>query len=114
MFSYTLELYPNYGSIHISLFTNVKNSAELRKRLLSHDSELSYAFVDAKVVKILSISLFCSDILEFSEDQLRSKLGQEQGSWVYNACRGIDYSDVITRTKIKSMLRFWPHHAYNE
>ena len=67
MFSYTLELYPNYGSIHISLFTNVKNSAELRKRLLSHDSELSYAFVDAKVViKILSISLFCSDILAFS------------------------------------------------
>ena len=57
MFSYTLELYPNYGSIHISLFTNVKNSAELRKRLLSHDSELSYAFVDAKVVKIF-INIF--------------------------------------------------------
>ncbi|CAJ0761111.1 12946_t:CDS:1, partial [Entrophospora sp. SA101] len=49
MFSHILELYPNRGLIHISLFINVKNSPELKKRLLSHDSELSYAFVDAKV-----------------------------------------------------------------
>lgn len=47
-----------------------------------------------------------SDIWKFSLDQLRAKLGQEQGSWVYNTCRGIDYSEIITRTKIKSMLRF--------
>ena len=51
MFSYTLE---NYCPIHIPLFINVKNSVELRKRLLSHDSELSF---DAKVVKILLISV---------------------------------------------------------
>jgi DNA polymerase eta len=49
-----------------------------------------------------------SDILNFSADQLRAKLGQEQGSWVYNTIRGIDYSEVNTRTKIKSMLRY-PH-----
>jgi hypothetical protein len=47
-----------------------------------------------------------SDILNFSADQLRAKLGQEQGSWVYNTIRGIDYSEVNTRTKIKSMLRY--------
>lgn len=47
-----------------------------------------------------------SDILQFSADQLRAKLGQEHGSWVYNTIRGIDYSEVNTRTKIKSMLRF--------
>nr|CAG8605196.1 12253_t:CDS:10 [Entrophospora candida] len=46
------QLYPNRGLIHISLFINVKNSTELKKRLLSHDSELSYAFVDAKVLLI--------------------------------------------------------------
>ena len=47
-----------------------------------------------------------SDILQFSADELRAKLGQEQGSWVYNTIRGIDHSEVNTRTKIKSMLRF--------
>jgi DNA polymerase eta len=47
-----------------------------------------------------------SDLWNISVDQLRAKLGPEQGSWVYNTCRGIDYSEVNTRTKIKSMLRF--------
>jgi DNA polymerase eta len=47
-----------------------------------------------------------SDLLNYSADQLRSKLGQEQGSWVYNACRGIDYSEINPRTKIKSMLSY--------
>ena len=42
--------------------------------------------------------------MKISADQLRAKLGQEQGSWVYNACRGIDYTEVNPRTKIKSML----------
>ena len=47
-----------------------------------------------------------SDLWNYTADQLRQKLGQEQGSWVYNTCRGIDYSEVNPRTKIKSMLRF--------
>ena len=47
-----------------------------------------------------------SDIWKISADQLRAKLGQEQGAWVYNTIRGIDYSEINPRTKIKSMLRF--------
>ncbi|CAG8622364.1 10450_t:CDS:2 [Ambispora leptoticha] len=50
MQSFSLELYPLSGQIHIALYTNVKNSADLKKRLLSHDQELKYAFIDAKVV----------------------------------------------------------------
>lgn len=46
-----------------------------------------------------------SEIWNYSADQLRAKLGQEQGSWVYNTVRGVDYSEVNPRTKIKSMLR---------
>jgi DNA polymerase eta len=46
------------------------------------------------------------DIRKYSEDQLRAKLGPEQGSWVYNICQGIDYSEINPRTKIKSMLRY--------
>jgi DNA polymerase eta len=52
-----------------------------------------------------------SDLWNISVDQLRTKLGPEQGSWVYNTSRGIDYSEVNTRTKIKSMLRF-PFTSY--
>ncbi|CAG8552057.1 3839_t:CDS:2 [Acaulospora morrowiae] len=50
MQSYTLELFPSYGPVHIFLFCNVRNSMDLRKRLLSHDQELAYAFIDARVV----------------------------------------------------------------
>ncbi|CAG8534934.1 14130_t:CDS:2 [Funneliformis caledonium] len=50
MQSFSLELYPTRGHIHISFYKNVTNAEDLRKRLLSHDQELSYAFIDAKVV----------------------------------------------------------------
>ncbi|CAG8500972.1 4624_t:CDS:2 [Ambispora gerdemannii] len=50
MESFTFELFPSRGLIHISLFRNVTNAAELRKRLLARDQELSYAFIDARVV----------------------------------------------------------------
>ncbi|GES79769.1 CGI-121-domain-containing protein [Rhizophagus clarus] len=50
MQSFTLETYPTRGQIHILFYKNVSNAADLRKRLLSHDQELSYAFIDAKVV----------------------------------------------------------------
>ncbi|RGB42457.1 kinase binding protein [Rhizophagus diaphanus] len=50
MQSFTLEPFPTRGQIHILLYKNVSNAAELRKRLLSHDQELSYAFIDAKMV----------------------------------------------------------------
>jgi DNA polymerase eta len=45
-----------------------------------------------------------SDLWTYTADQLRAKLGQEQGSWVYNISRGIDYSEINPRTKVKSML----------
>jgi DNA polymerase eta len=46
-----------------------------------------------------------SEIWNYSLEQLSTKLGQEQGNWVYNVTRGIDHSEVNSRTKIKSMLR---------
>lgn len=52
-----------------------------------------------------------SDILKLSRDQLSIKLGQEHGSWVYNTCRGEEYSKVSPRTKIKSMLRYLTIHS---
>ena len=37
-------------------------------------------------------------------EQLKSKMGDETGSWVYHIIRGEDSSDVNSRTQIKSML----------
>ena len=54
------------------------------------------------------------DIRKYSVDQLRAKLGLEQGSWVYNACQGIDYSEINPRTKIKSMLRYLRTFSYSD
>ncbi|KAI9490367.1 kinase binding protein CGI-121-domain-containing protein [Zychaea mexicana] len=50
MESHTLELYPDRGIVHVSLFRNVTNAPELRKRLIAQDTTLACALVDATVV----------------------------------------------------------------
>jgi DNA polymerase eta len=44
------------------------------------------------------------DLLPVSVEQLKQKLGDDSGSWVYQTIRGIDLSEVNSRTQIKSML----------
>jgi DNA polymerase eta len=44
------------------------------------------------------------DLLPISIEQLKSKLGDDTGTWVYQIIRGNDYSEVNSRTQIKSML----------
>ena len=44
------------------------------------------------------------DLLGVSLEQMKQKLGDETGLWVYNIVRGIDTSEVNSRTQIKSML----------
>ncbi|KAL2183497.1 DNA/RNA polymerase [Thermothelomyces heterothallicus CBS 203.75] len=44
------------------------------------------------------------ELLSVSVEQLKLKLGDETGVWVYNTLRGIDASEVNPRTQIKSML----------
>ena len=44
------------------------------------------------------------DLLDVSIEQLKFKLGDDTGSWVYEIIRGEDYSEVNSRTQIKSML----------
>ncbi|KAL8905386.1 MAG: hypothetical protein Q9207_002670 [Kuettlingeria erythrocarpa] len=43
-------------------------------------------------------------LLDVSLSQLKSKLGDDTGSWVYEIIRGEDTSEVNSRTQIKSML----------
>lgn len=56
-----------------------------------------------QVVSIFGAELV-KDILPVSVDQLKGKLGEETGVWLYNTIRGIDTSEVNPRTQIKSML----------
>lgn len=44
------------------------------------------------------------DLLAVTLEQLKSKIGDETGSWVYGVIRGEDFSEVNSRTQIKSML----------
>ncbi|KAL8776734.1 MAG: hypothetical protein Q9213_008153 [Squamulea squamosa] len=44
------------------------------------------------------------ELLGVSLPQLKSKLGDDTGSWVYGIIRGEDTSEVNSRTQIKSML----------
>jgi DNA polymerase eta len=44
------------------------------------------------------------ELLAVSVEQLKLKLGDDTGVWVYNTLRGIDTSEVNPRTQIKSML----------
>ncbi|RAK71286.1 DNA/RNA polymerase [Aspergillus fijiensis CBS 313.89] len=45
-----------------------------------------------------------SALLSLSRSQLQSILGSEAGIWVYNVIRGVDESEVVSRTHTKSML----------
>lgn len=45
-----------------------------------------------------------SELLSVSAEQLKSRLADDTGVWVYNTIRGIDTSEVNPRTQIKSML----------
>ncbi|KXJ90562.1 impB/mucB/samB family protein [Microdochium bolleyi] len=44
------------------------------------------------------------DLLLVPVEQLKSKMGEDTGIWIYNTIRGIDTSEVTPRTQIKSML----------
>jgi len=44
------------------------------------------------------------DLLPLSVEQLKQKLDDDTGTWVYQIIRGIDNSEVNSRTQIKSML----------
>ena len=54
------------------------------------------------------VSKFATDevkeLLPVSIEQLKAKLGDDTGSWVYHIIRGDDSSEVNARTQIKSML----------
>ncbi|KAM0414611.1 hypothetical protein ACHAPT_013550 [Fusarium lateritium] len=45
-----------------------------------------------------------TDLLEVPLATIKSKLGHDTGLWIYNTIRGIDTSEVNSRTQIKSML----------
>lgn len=45
-----------------------------------------------------------SGLLQFTIDQLKSKLDDGTASWIYNVIRGVDLSEVNPGTQIKSML----------
>lgn len=44
------------------------------------------------------------ELLDVSLEQMKHKLGDETGVWLHNTMRGIDASEVNSRTQIKSML----------
>ncbi|KAF3919844.1 hypothetical protein ABW20_dc0110586 [Dactylellina cionopaga] len=57
-------------------------------------SEVATAFGTENVSEVLSVPL----------ETFKSKLGDDTGTWLYKTIRGIDTTEVITRTEIKSML----------
>ncbi|KAG1438008.1 hypothetical protein G6F56_012831 [Rhizopus delemar] len=50
MESFILELFSNYGQVHVGLFENVTNSSELKQKLINQDTSLTCALVDASFV----------------------------------------------------------------
>ncbi|BGO91840.1 hypothetical protein NBRC10512_007638 [Rhodotorula toruloides] len=44
------------------------------------------------------------DLLTFSLAELKAKLGDSSGMWLWEIVRGLDYTEVDTKTQVKSML----------
>ncbi|KAF3316385.1 DNA-directed DNA polymerase eta rad30 [Orbilia oligospora] len=57
-------------------------------------SEVATAFGTENVSEVLSVPL----------ETFKAKLGDDTGTWLYKTIRGIDTTEVLTRTDIKSML----------
>ena len=69
-------------------FTKIRNlGGKLGEEVVSK-------FGTEEVVALLSIPL----------EQLKTKIGDDSGSWVYEVIRGNDFNEVNSRTQIKSML----------
>lgn len=45
-----------------------------------------------------------TELLKVSLELFKSKFGDDTGTWIYQTIRGIDHSEVNSRTQIKSML----------
>ncbi|CAG8585972.1 8502_t:CDS:2 [Paraglomus occultum] len=84
MYSSSLEPFPSHGLVHISLYRNVKNAKELRKRLLSRDLELSYAFIDAKVILDKFQVLVASNIAIYNETHHKLRTHNVHSEIVYS------------------------------
>ncbi|GAA5820482.1 hypothetical protein JCM3770_005545 [Rhodotorula araucariae] len=44
------------------------------------------------------------DLLRFTLPELKAKLGDASGTWLWEIVRGLDYTEVDTKTQVKSML----------
>ncbi|GAA6064188.1 hypothetical protein JCM10212_005769 [Sporobolomyces blumeae] len=44
------------------------------------------------------------DLQKYSLEELQSKLGDDSGVWLWEVCRGLDFTEVETKTQFKSML----------
>ncbi|GAA6039453.1 hypothetical protein JCM8097_009555 [Rhodosporidiobolus ruineniae] len=44
------------------------------------------------------------DLLKFTLPELKAKLGDDSGVWLWEIVRGLDYTEVETKTQVKSML----------
>ncbi|GAA5878358.1 hypothetical protein JCM8547_007530 [Rhodosporidiobolus lusitaniae] len=44
------------------------------------------------------------DLLKLPLSELKAKLGEESGQWLWEIVRGLDYTEVETKTQVKSML----------
>ncbi|CEI87840.1 hypothetical protein RMCBS344292_02248 [Rhizopus microsporus] len=56
MESFTLDLFPNAGQVHIALFKNVSNASELKQRLANQDATLKCALVLSLFHALLAIN----------------------------------------------------------
>ncbi|KAI8060249.1 kinase binding protein CGI-121-domain-containing protein [Gongronella butleri] len=74
MESHTIDLYPTVGDVHIALFKNISNAADLRQRLIEQDKTLQCALVDASMVfNTFHALLACTRAVhDWQTDQLKT------------------------------------------
>ncbi|XJO77982.1 hypothetical protein BDV3_002488 [Batrachochytrium dendrobatidis] len=56
----------------------------------------------AEIMKTFQVTM-AHELWVYSADELVKQLGYEHGTWLYNACRGIDFQKIQGQTKSQSM-----------
>ncbi|KAG9304974.1 hypothetical protein G9A89_003143 [Geosiphon pyriformis] len=102
MESFPLDLFPTRGLVHVALFKNVSNAAELRERLIARDEELSYGFIDARVVLDVFQILVAVNTAVYYEQQNKLKTHNLHSEIVYSLSPTTNITESLRRFGISN------------
>ncbi|CAO3663896.1 unnamed protein product [Rhizopus microsporus] len=124
MESFTLDLFPNAGQVHIALFKNVSNASELKQRLANQDATLKCALVDASYVLSLFHALLAINRAVHEQEQQKLKTSSVYSQIIFDFAPNTNVKQQVITIGItisssviidcQSISSVWYTRSYNK